>query len=75
MLSGARFKPGETVRIALTRPGAGKGTRRYALGATVTGSGTFTKPVRLTKAAKGAWRVSVTGPGSFRKAGIRFRVR
>lgn len=79
IVSGAKFKPGETVKIVLTKKGAGKGTGkltgRYALGAKVGAGGTFSKSVTLKKAAKGAWRISVTGPGSFRKAAKSFRVR
>lgn len=74
-VTGAKFKPGETVRIVLTKAGPGKGTKRYAVGAKVGATGSFAKTVTLKKAAKGSWRVTVTGPGSFRKAGTGFRVR
>lgn len=74
-LTGSAFKPGETVKVVLTKAGPGKGTRRYAASATVGATGGFTRNVTLKRAAKGTWRVTVTGPASFRKAGAGFRVR
>ncbi|MDP2774833.1 MAG: hypothetical protein Q8O61_14875 [Nocardioides sp.] len=75
VLRATQLKPGETAKIVLTKVGGGKGTKKYVVKAKVGAAGTFTKAVKLTKAAKGPWRVAVSGPASYRKASARFRVR
>ncbi|WP_183094014.1 hypothetical protein [Nocardioides stalactiti] len=71
---GSAFKPGERVRITLkTRRGAG--VRVFRVQATVGPDGTFSKRVRLARAAKGGWKVDVAGPESYRKATASFRIR
>lgn len=72
---GARFRPGETARVLLTTTSRSSGTKRYAVSVRVGSAGTFAKSVRLTRAAKGTWRVTVTGPSSYRTARAALRVR
>lgn len=73
-LKGSAFKPGESVRLTL-KGGRGSGTKSYAVSAKVKANGTFSKAVKLRRAAKGTWRVTATGTSSARTARTTVKVR
>jgi len=76
VLSGSLFKPGEKVTLKLTKKGkAAKGTKRsFGTSAVAGPDGTFSKAVKLKKAAAGKWKVSAKGASSGRAARAGFKV-
>lgn len=76
VLSGSLFKPGEKVTLKLTKKGkAAKGTKKaFGTSAVAGPDGTFSKAVKLKKAATGKWKVSAKGGSSGRAAGAGFKV-
>ncbi|WP_300406601.1 hypothetical protein [Nocardioides sp.] len=67
------FKPGETLKIALSG-GKGKGRTSYTKSVKANASGVAGKAIKLKKAATGKWKVKVTGSGSFRVGSTGFKV-
>lgn len=73
-LTGGGFKPGEIVALSL-KGGKGKGKKAFSVKVKAGASGTISTSVRLKKAAKGTWRATAAGPGSYRSAKAAFKVR
>lgn len=73
-LRGSSFKPGETVKLTL-KGGRGAGKKSFSTKAKAGADGTFTKAVKLKKAAKGSWKVSAAGSASKRSGRTSFKVR
>ena len=76
VLTGSLFKPGEKVTLKLTKKGkVKKGTKKsFGTSAVAGPDGTFSKAVKLKKAATGKWKVSAKAASSGRTAGAGFKV-
>lgn len=73
-LKGSRFKPGEKVKLTL-KGGKGAGKKAFSTTVKAGSTGSFTKRVKLKRAAKGGWKAKAVGASSKRGATKRFTVR